>query len=92
VSSYGHDGHTTLSVNASFYAKTVVEDLRNDRTPLREDRLDGAGRHQRHLHQHRQGRVSAEHPHVRGYRGAADVFLAQQRNRARRPGRRPRLR
>ena len=29
--------------------------------------------------------------HVRGYRGAADVFLAQQRERGRRPGRRPRV-
>jgi len=30
-----------------------------DRTPLREDRLDRRGRHQRHLHQHRQRTCSS---------------------------------
>jgi tripartite-type tricarboxylate transporter receptor subunit TctC len=78
VSSYGHDAYT-LSVNASFYAKTV-EDLRKTERPSAKIGSTGAGATNGIFTNIAKDVLKLNIQHVRGYRGAADVFLAQQRN------------
>ena len=77
MSSYGNDAYT-LSVNSSFHAKTV-EDLRTPDRPRR-NRLTGAGATNGIFTNIAKDVLGLNIQHVRGYRGAADVFLAQQRN------------
>lgn len=78
VSSYGNDAYT-LSVNASFYAKTV-EDLRKTDRPSAKIGSTGAGATNGIFTNIAKDVLGLNIQHVRGYRGAADVFLAQQRN------------
>jgi tripartite-type tricarboxylate transporter receptor subunit TctC len=77
VSSYGNDAYT-LSVNASFYAKTV-EDLRKSDRPSAKIGSTGAGATNGIFTNIAKDVLGLNIQHVRGYRGAADVFLAQQR-------------
>ena len=78
VSSYGNDAYT-LSVNATFYAKTV-EDLRKTDRPSAKIGSTGAGATNGIFTNIAKDVLGLNIQHVRGYRGAADVFLAQQRN------------
>jgi tripartite-type tricarboxylate transporter receptor subunit TctC len=78
VSSYGNDAYT-LSVNATFYAKTV-EDLRKTERPSAKIGSTGAGATNGIFTNIAKDVLGLNIQHVRGYRGAADVFLAQQRN------------
>ena len=78
VSSYGHDAYT-LSVNSSFYAKSV-EDLRKTDRPSAKIGSTGAGATNGIFTNIAKDVLGLNIQHVRGYRGAADVFLAQQRN------------
>ena len=78
VSSYGNDAYT-LSVNSSFYAKTV-EDLRKSDRPSAKIGSTGAGATNGIFTNIAKDVLGLNIQHVRGYRGAADVFLAQQRN------------
>jgi tripartite-type tricarboxylate transporter receptor subunit TctC len=78
VSSYGHDAYT-LSVNSSFYAKTV-DDLRKTDRPSAKIGSTGAGATNGIFTNIAKEVLGLNIQHVRGYRGAADVFLAQQRN------------
>lgn len=77
VSSYGNDAYT-LSVNSSFYAKTV-EDLRKADRPSAKIGSTGAGATNGIFTNIAKDVLKLNIQHVRGYRGAADVFLAQQR-------------
>jgi tripartite-type tricarboxylate transporter receptor subunit TctC len=77
VSSYGNDAYT-LSVNASFYAKTV-DDLRKPDRPSAKIGSTGAGATNGIFTNIARDVLGLNIQHVRGYRGAADVFLAQQR-------------
>jgi len=78
VSSYGNDAYT-LSVNSSFHAKTV-EDLRKPDRPSAKIGSTGAGATNGIFTNIAKDVLGLNIQHVRGYRGAADVFLAQQRN------------
>jgi tripartite-type tricarboxylate transporter receptor subunit TctC len=78
VSSYANDAYT-LSVNAGFYAKTV-DDLRDTRRPSAKVGSTGAGATNGIFTNIARDVLKLNIQHVRGYRGAADVFLAQQRN------------
>jgi tripartite-type tricarboxylate transporter receptor subunit TctC len=77
VSSYGNDAYT-LSVNASFHAKTV-DDLRKADRPSAKIGSTGAGATNGIFTNIAKDVLGLNIQHVRGYRGAADVFLAQQR-------------
>jgi tripartite-type tricarboxylate transporter receptor subunit TctC len=78
VSSYGNDAYT-LSVNSSFYAKTV-DDLRDFSRPSAKIGSTGIGATNGIFTNIAKDVLNLNIQHVRGYRGAADVFLAQQRN------------
>ena len=78
VSSYGNDAYS-LSVNATFHAKTV-EDLRTTDRPSAKIGSTGAGATNGIFTNIARDVLKLNIQHVRGYRGAADVFLAQQRN------------
>ena len=78
VSSYGNDAYS-LSVNATFHAKTV-EDLRSTDRPSAKIGSTGAGATNGIFTNIARDVLKLNIQHVRGYRGAADVFLAQQRN------------
>jgi tripartite-type tricarboxylate transporter receptor subunit TctC len=78
VSSYANDAYT-LSVNAGFYAKTV-DDLRDTSRPSAKVGSTGAGATNGIFTNIARDVLKLNIQHVRGYRGAADVFLAQQRN------------
>jgi tripartite-type tricarboxylate transporter receptor subunit TctC len=78
VSSYGNDAYT-LSVNSTFHAKTV-EDLRRTDLPSAKIGSTGAGATNGIFTNIAKDVLGLNIQHVRGYRGAADVFLAQQRN------------
>jgi tripartite-type tricarboxylate transporter receptor subunit TctC len=78
VSSYGNDAYT-LSVNSTFYAKTV-DDLRKTDRPSAKIGSTGAGATNGIFTNIAKDVLGLNIQHVRGYRGAADVFLAQQRN------------
>ncbi|HZO47353.1 MAG TPA: hypothetical protein VFB68_15765 [Xanthobacteraceae bacterium] len=77
VSSYGNDAYS-LSVNATFHAKTV-EDLRTTDRPSAKIGSTGAGATNGIFTNIAKDVLKLNIQHVRGYRGAADVFLAQQR-------------
>jgi tripartite-type tricarboxylate transporter receptor subunit TctC len=77
VSSYGNDAYT-LSVNATFHAKTV-DDLRKADRPSAKIGSTGAGATNGIFTNIARDVLGLNIQHVRGYRGAADVFLAQQR-------------
>jgi tripartite-type tricarboxylate transporter receptor subunit TctC len=77
VSSYANDAYT-LTVNASFHAKTV-EDLRKPGLPSAKVGSTGAGATNAIFTIIAKDVLGLNIQHVRGYRGAADVFLAQQR-------------
>ena len=78
VSSYGNDAYS-LSVNSTFHAKTV-EDLRTTDRPSAKIGSTGAGATNGIFTNIARDVLKLNIQHVRGYRGAADVFLAQQRN------------
>ncbi len=78
VSSYANDAYT-LTVNASFYAKSVA-DLRNKDRPSAKIGSTGAGATNGIFTIIARDVLGLNIQHVRGYRGAADVFLAQQRD------------
>ena len=78
VSSYGNDAYT-LSVNSTFYAKTV-DDLRKMDQPSAKIGSTGAGATNGIFTNVAKDVLGLNIQHVRGYRGAAAVFLAQQRN------------
>jgi tripartite-type tricarboxylate transporter receptor subunit TctC len=77
VSSYGNDAYT-LSVNAGFHAKTA-DDLRRTDRPSAKIGSTGAGATNGIFTNIAKDVLKLNIQHVRGYRGAADVFLAQQR-------------
>ena len=77
VSSYGNDAYT-LSVNASFHAKTV-DDLRKPDRPSAKIGSTGVGATNGIFTNIAKDVLGLNIQHVRGYRGAAAVFLAQQR-------------
>ena len=77
VSSYGNDAYS-LSVNSTFHAKTV-EDLRPTDRPSAKIGSTGAGATNGIFTNIAKDVLKLNIQHVRGYRGAADVFLAQQR-------------
>jgi tripartite-type tricarboxylate transporter receptor subunit TctC len=80
VSSYADDAYT-LTVNSSFHARTV-DDLRQPgRTPARIG-TTGAGATNAIFTEIARTILKLNIQHVRGYRGAADVFLAMQRGEA----------
>lgn len=78
VSSYANDAYS-LSVNASFYAKTV-DDLRKTDRPSAKIGSTGAGATNGIFTNIAKDVLGLHIQHVRGYRGAAAVFLAMQRN------------
>lgn len=78
VSSYANDAYT-LSVNSSFYAKTV-DDLRDMSKPSAKIGSTGVGATNGIFTNIAKDVLHLNIQHVRGYRGAAAVFLAQQRN------------
>jgi tripartite-type tricarboxylate transporter receptor subunit TctC len=78
VSSYGNDAYS-LSVNASFHAKTV-DDLRKSDRPSAKIGSTGAGATNGIFTNIAKDVLGLNIQHVRGYRGAAAVFLAMQRN------------
>jgi tripartite-type tricarboxylate transporter receptor subunit TctC len=77
VSSYGNDAYT-LTVNATFHAKTV-EDLRKPDLPSAKIGTTGAGATNAIFTNLMKDVLRLNIQHVRGYRGASAVFLAQQR-------------
>jgi tripartite-type tricarboxylate transporter receptor subunit TctC len=78
VSSYANDAYT-LSVNASFHAKTV-DDLRKPDRPSAKIGSTGVGATNGIFTNIAKDVLGLNIQHVRGYRGASAVFLAQQRN------------
>ena len=78
VSSYGNDAYT-LSVNSTFTPRRV-EDLRKPDRPSAKIGSTGAGATNGIFTNIAKDVLGLNIQHVRGYRGAADVFLAQQRN------------
>ena len=78
VSSYGNDAYS-LSVNSTFHAKTV-DDLRTTDRPSAKIGSTGAGATNGIFTNIARDVLKLNIQHVRGYRGAAAVFLAQQRN------------
>ena len=77
VSSYGNDAYT-LTVNATFHAKTV-DDLRKPELPSAKIGTTGAGATNAIFTNIMKDVLKLNIQHVRGYRGASAVFLAQQR-------------
>ena len=77
VSSYANDAYT-LTVNASFHAKSV-DDLKRFDRPSAKVGSTGAGATNAIFTIIAKDVLGLNIQHVRGYRGAADVFLAQQR-------------
>ena len=78
VSSYGNDAYSCPSIRR-FHAKTV-EDLRKTDRPSAKIGSTGAGATNGIFTNIAKDVLGLNIQHVRGYRGAADVFLAQQRN------------
>lgn len=78
ISSYANDAYT-LTVNAGFHAKSVADLRRTDR-PSAKVGSTGAGATNGIFTVIARDVLGLNIQHVRGYRGAADVFLAQQRN------------
>jgi tripartite-type tricarboxylate transporter receptor subunit TctC len=77
VSSYAHDAYV-FWINASFPAKTVAE-LKGPGAPLARIGTTGAGATNLVFTIIAKDVLGLNIQNVRGYRGAADVFLAQQR-------------
>jgi tripartite-type tricarboxylate transporter receptor subunit TctC len=77
VSSYANDAYV-FWVNSSFYAKTVA-DLKQPGNPVARIGTTGAGATNLVFTQISKDVLGLNIQNVRGYRGAADVFLAQQR-------------
>jgi len=77
VSSYANDAYV-FWVNSSFYAKRVA-DLRQPGNPVARIGTTGAGATNLVFTQISKDVLRLNIQNVRGYRGAADVFLAQQR-------------
>jgi tripartite-type tricarboxylate transporter receptor subunit TctC len=77
VSSYANDAYV-FWVNSNFYAKTVA-DLRQPGKPVARIGTTGAGATNLVFTQISRDVLGLNIQNVRGYRGAADVFLAQQR-------------
>ena len=77
VSSYANDAYV-FWINASFPAKTVA-DLKGPRSPLARIGTTGAGATNLVFTIISKDVLGLNIQNVRGYRGAADVFLAQQR-------------
>ena len=80
MSSYANDAYT-LTVNASFHAKTV-DDLRKPGLPSAKVGTTGAGATNAIFAEIMRNVLKLNIQHVRGYRGAPDVFLAMQRGEA----------
>ena len=80
VSSYANDAYT-LTVNATFHARTV-DDLRKPDLPSAKIGTTGAGATNAIFANIMKDVLRLNIQHVRGYRGAAAVFLAQQRGRS----------
>jgi tripartite-type tricarboxylate transporter receptor subunit TctC len=80
VSSYAHDAYT-LTVNSTFHAQTV-EDLRQPGRPPVRIGTTGAGATNAIFAEIAKNVMGLNIQHVRGYRGASDVFLAMQRGEA----------
>lgn len=78
VSSYANDAYT-LSVNASFHAKTA-DDLRKPGLPSAKVGSTGVGATNGIFTNIAKDVLGLNIQHVRGYRGASQVFLAMQRN------------
>jgi tripartite-type tricarboxylate transporter receptor subunit TctC len=78
VSSYANDAYS-LSVNASFHAKTV-DDLRKTDKPSAKIGSTGVGATNGIFTNIAKDVLGLNIQHVRGYRGASQVFLAMQRN------------
>jgi tripartite-type tricarboxylate transporter receptor subunit TctC len=78
VSSYDNDAYT-LSVNTSFYAKTA-DDLRQPGRPSAKVGSTGVGATNGIFTNIAKDVLGLNIQHVRGYRGASQVFLAMQRN------------
>ncbi|HEY7298130.1 MAG TPA: tripartite tricarboxylate transporter substrate-binding protein [Xanthobacteraceae bacterium] len=77
VSSYAHDAYV-FWVNSGFHAKTVA-DLRQPGSPVARIGTTGAGATNLVFTQISKDVLGLNIQNVRGYRGAAEVFLAQQR-------------
>jgi tripartite-type tricarboxylate transporter receptor subunit TctC len=77
VSSYANDAYV-FWVNSSFYAKTAA-DLRQPGSPVVRIGTTGAGATNLVFTQISKDVLGLNIQNVRGYRGAAEVFLAQQR-------------
>jgi tripartite-type tricarboxylate transporter receptor subunit TctC len=77
VSSYANDAYV-FWVNSSFHAKTVA-DLRQPGNPVARIGTTGAGATNLVFTQISKDVLGLNIQNVRGYRGAAEVFLAQQR-------------
>lgn len=77
LSSFGNDAYT-LAVNATFHAKTV-DDLRKPGLPSAKIGTTGAGATNAIFANLMKDVLKLNVQHVRGYRGASAVFLAQQR-------------
>jgi tripartite-type tricarboxylate transporter receptor subunit TctC len=80
MSSYANDAYT-LTVNANFHAKTV-DDLRKPGLPSAKVGTTGAGATNAIFAEIMRNVLKLNIQHVRGYRGAPDVFLAMQRGEA----------
>jgi tripartite-type tricarboxylate transporter receptor subunit TctC len=80
ISSYGNDAYT-LTVNSKFHAKTV-DDLRKPGLPSAKIGTTGAGATNAIFAEIMKNVLGLNIQHVRGYRGAPDVFLAMQRGEA----------
>lgn len=80
VSSYAHDAYT-LTVNATFHAKTV-DDLKQPGRPPARIGTTGAGATNAIFTEFAKNVMGLNVQHVRGYRGASAVFLAMQRGEA----------
>ena len=77
VSSYANDAYV-FWVNSSFFAKTIT-DLKQPGNPVARIGATGAGATNLVFTQISKDVLGLNIQNVRGYRGAADVFLAQQR-------------
>jgi tripartite-type tricarboxylate transporter receptor subunit TctC len=77
VSSYANDAYA-LTVNSGFHAKSV-DDLRKAGRPPARLGSTGAGATNAIFAEYSKNMLGLNVQHVRGYRGAADSFLAMQR-------------